>query len=467
MQFNSLVYLAFLPTVALLYWISGPRLRLLLLLVASYLFYGFWDYRFLSLIALSSAVDFAAGLRIHSSNDRRSRDRWLLLSLCVNLGALGFFKYYNFFADSLVTALEALHVPASLPALSIVLPVGISFYTFQTMAYTIDVYRGDTEPCRDALAFFVYVSFFPQLVAGPIERAGSLLPQILAPRALSAGRVKSGAALVLRGLFKKVVVADTAATLVNRVFDTPHLFSGPVLLLATYAFAVQIYGDFSGYTDIARGSARILGIELMENFQQPYFARNITEFWRRWHISLSSWLRDYLYIPLGGNRLGRVRTYLNLMVVMLLGGLWHGASWNFVIWGGLHGALLTIHRATRGPGGDRAPSRSVPDLVHLAVTFHLVCLGWIFFRAVDLGTAATIVSRIALASPGDAPVQLMVLPLVITASLFLDLLATRDRDARIPILNRPAVRGLGYGLAAVLIAICWDRDPVPFVYFQF
>ena len=326
MVFNSFVFAAFLPIVLLVYYRLSHRAQNAWLLAAGLLFYGWWDWRFLGLLGITTVLDFVSSNQIDRAIDPKVRRRWLLASLTGNLVILGFFKYFNFFVDSAVGVLGALGVEAHAPALRILLPIGVSFYTFQEMAYTIDVYRRDLKPSRSLLNFALFVCYFPQLVAGPIQRARDLLPQIEQPRRVTGEQVRAGVQLIFIGLFKKVVVADALAPMADAHFNQPSAFSGASLLLGLYLFAIQIYCDFSGYTDIARGVSKLLGIELAINFRQPYFATSITEFWRRWHISLSSWLRDYLYIPLGGNRGTTVQTYRNLLLTMLLGGLWHGAQ---------------------------------------------------------------------------------------------------------------------------------------------
>jgi alginate O-acetyltransferase complex protein AlgI len=359
MLFNSFVFVLFLAIVLPVYYALSHRWQNRFLLVASYVFYGYWDWRFLGLLAISTVLDFALALLIAGTDSPRRKKRRVALSVVVNLGILGFFKYFDFFVDSAAVLLESAGLQANLPMLRVVLPVGISFYTFQSMAYTIDVYRGIQPPTRNLLDFALYVAYFPQLVAGPIERASRLLPQIQSPRRVGQAQWERGAQLILWGYVKKVAIADGLAPYADAVFRDPSSFSGLSLWLGVYCFAVQIYCDFSGYTDIARGVSQLLGIELMENFRQPYLSRNITEFWRRWHISLSTWLRDYLYVPLGGNRRGPAMQYRNLMITMLLGGLWHGAAWTFVVWGGLHGLFLATHKyMTRGRKiGQEAPAR--------------------------------------------------------------------------------------------------------------
>ena len=336
MLFNSFIFWAFFAVVLLVYRRLKHRGQNRLLLVASYVFYGYWDWRFLSLILLSTVVDYYVAIGIESSSDARRRKRLLCGSMLTNLGLLGVFKYFGFFAEEAVRVLNAVGMPASLPSLQVVLPVGISFYTFQTMSYTIDVYRGQTRAARNVLDFALFVCFFPQLVAGPVERSHRLMPQILNPRKETPGQFSEGLYHILFGLFKKVVIADNMARLVNTVFAVPvSQLTGAECLVGVYAFAFQIYGDFSGYSSMAQGLARWMGFNLMSNFRMPYLAVSPSDFWRRWHISLSQWLRDYLYVGLGGNRLGKLMTYRNLLLTMVLGGLWHGAGWTFLVWGTL------------------------------------------------------------------------------------------------------------------------------------
>jgi len=385
MQFNSVEFATFFSVVFLLYLVVSHEWQNRLLLAASYLFYAAWDWRFLSLILISTAVDYTCAIRIHASQGRRRR-LFLIASMVTNLGILSLFKYFNFFSDSLIGFLGLFGLHATPCTLNIILPVGISFYTFQTMGYTIDVYRRRMEPQRRFGVFALFVAFFPQLVAGPIERASRLLPQITTRRHVTSEKLGRGAFLILYGLFQKIVVADNLAPVVDQVFGGPVPGNALHILLAVYAFAVQIFCDFAGYSNIARGVAACLGFDLMVNFHSPYFAVNPVEFWKRWHISLSSWLRDYLYIPLGGNRGGTLLTLRNLALTMLLGGLWHGARWTFVLWGAYHGLLLVAHRLyvqlTSGLSDERsARLRHVWTACKWAVFFHLVCLGWIFFRA--------------------------------------------------------------------------------------
>lgn len=379
MLFNSLNFLGFFLLVYAGYLAlrTHHRGQNLWLLAASYVFYGAWDYRFLGLIVLSSGLDFVCASRIHRSPGLQGRRRWLSLSVLANVGALAVFKYFDFFTGSLAALLQ---LPADSLTLNLTLPVGISFYTFQSLSYTIDVYRGSLKPCRSLPDFALYVSFFPQLVAGPIERASRLLPQFLAPRKISAQDIEVGLYLIIWGYYKKVVVADNLAVIVERVFSSKNP-AGLDVWLALVAFAFQVYGDFSGYSSIARGLARLMGFRLTRNFLHPFFAATPSEFWRRWHITLSQWLRDYLYIPLGGSRVARPRLYRNLLLTMGVGGLWHGASWNFVLWGLYHGLLLCLARFL----GVKSSQNAAKQVVQVGLTFLATLYGWLLFRATSLG----------------------------------------------------------------------------------
>jgi alginate O-acetyltransferase complex protein AlgI len=465
--FNSLEFAVFLPTVLIVYWLLPHRLQNLLLVAASYAFYAAWDYRFLGLLVVSTGTDYAVGLGLGRARSNLRRKLLLAFSLVVNLGILGFFKYANFFVESATDLLSSTGVEANPHLLGVILPVGISFYTFQTLSYTFDVYRREVEPCHDLAAFAAYVAFFPQLVAGPIERAGHLLPQMRQPRRRpTRPQITSALHLIGAGLLKKVVLADGVAPFADRSFADP---SGPTLALwvGALAFAIQIYGDFSGYTDIARGSARLLGIDLMENFRQPYLSRNITEFWQRWHISLSSWLRDYLYIPLGGNRGGRLNTYRNLLVTMLLGGLWHGAGWTFVIWGVIHGLWLAGHRWLREvrstPDSDELRLRDAPRIL---MTFVTVTLVWVPFRAKDFGTAIDYVSGMFSLHAGAPSADALTLVAAGALAVLATDVMSRERHAR-PVVMPAPIRGLAYGGSLVLLVVFSGSESVPFIYFQF
>lgn len=475
MLFNSPEFFVFLPIVLGIYFLLSWRMQNAWLLLASYVFYGSWDWRFLGLIFVSTAVDYLVGMGLGQSDDTRRRKHLLVVSMVTNLGILGVFKYYGFFIGSMAALLESFGFQAHTPVLQIVLPVGISFYTFQTMSYTIDVYRRRIDPTRDPLTFALYVAYFPQLVAGPIERAHHLLPMLAAPRQVRWLDIAVGFELVVIGFFKKVAVADTLGPLVDSRFADPGLVSGMDLLITTYLFAFQIYGDFSGYSDIARGTSRFFGVDLMRNFNQPYLSQSITEFWRRWHISLSTWLRDYLYISIGGNRRGPGRTYVNLMVTMLLGGLWHGANWTFVIWGGLHGAYLAVHKAFLSLNGTGKPVRDMrfwPGLLKVFVTFQLVCLTWVFFRAADFSSAIDILTRILTwsAAAGDIPPLVVgerILILVGTL-LCLDVWQARRGDHALMVSWHWVPRAIGYATLILLtLGLGNVIDEVPFIYFQF
>ncbi|EZH75321.1 acyltransferase [Aquimarina atlantica] len=391
MLFNSLEFLLFFPVVFILYWImkNNYKYQNILLLVSSYIFYAWWDWRFLSLILFSSFVDYFSGLNIEASKTNAGRKKWLLVSLCSNLGLLGVFKYYNFFADSFSDLMFGFGWEVDDLTLNIILPVGISFYTFQTLSYTIDIYRDQFKPTKDIISFLTYISFFPQLVAGPIERASNLLPQIETKREFKHKWFNEGIFQILVGLFRKIVIADNLGTYVDAVYYNPEIHNSSTLVLATFFYAFQIYYDFSGYSDIAIGSAKLLGFKFHQNFNLPYFSKSITEFWRKWHMSLSFWLRDYLYISLGGNRKGIKITYRNLMLTMLLGGLWHGSSWNFVIWGGIHGLALGLEKFVFS-----LKKNQNFGFFGYIYTFIVVLLSWVFFRAPDLDSSLTIIKKI-------------------------------------------------------------------------
>ncbi len=479
MSFTSLVFPIFLLAVLTGYYCLRHRMQNYLLLAASYVFYGWWDWRFLSLLAISSIVDFYCGRHIAATKNTSARKRFLMLSLFVNLGFLGFFKYYDFFAGSMAEMLASMGFNANISTLNIILPVGISFYTFQTMAYTIDIYRDRETPAKNFWDFALYVSYFPQLVAGPIERSVHLLPQFAKPRKVKPDQIYSGCQLILMGYFKKMLIADSAAPLVKTVFENPGNYGSLELTLGVYLFALQIYGDFAGYTDIARGVSRLFGIDLCLNFRQPYLATNITEFWRRWHLSLSSWLRDYLYIPLGGNRKGTLKTYRNNMITMLLGGLWHGASWNFVIWGGLHGVFLSVHKFFSK--GKKIQLSVYPTshktrlnwMLKSFITFNLVCLTWIFFRAQTTSGAFDYIGRIAtewtFISKAAYMRELLYTFLFLGGlSLTIDLNCWK-RDSETPFRDdmAPWRKGLTYAAMILLIILIGANNAQPFIYFQF
>ncbi len=459
-----------------IYWPLPHRAQNRFLLFASYVFYAAWDWRFLSLIWLSTAVDYWVGRLLDASNDPRHRRRLITTSVVVNLGVLGLFKYAGFFAESLQSLLAALSdAPAvELPTFftEIVLPVGISFYTFQTLSYTLDIYRRELRAIHDPLDFALFVAFFPQLVAGPIERARRLLPRVTNPRTIDPDRIASGGWLILWGLYKKTVIADHLAVIVDAVYRPGAAPTGGEVLVATYAFAFQIYCDFSGYSDIARGVARWFGFELMVNFRRPYFSRNPAELWQRWHISLSTWLRDYLYISLGGNRRGPRKALRNLMLTMLLGGLWHGAAWTFLVWGAFHGAWLAIHRVLRPRlailGQRVALLGRVGPALSLAVTFHLVCLAWLFFRAHSVVQAGSLLSAL-FTNPtfGEASGWIMPMALLLLPLLAVEIVEEKRQVAR-PFASFPAwLRGVAMAVLVLIIIGFGEDHGGTFVYFQF
>ena len=411
MLFNSIEFCVFLPVVFALYWLLRERrAQNLLLLVASYVFYGWWDWRFTSLLALSTVVDLALGPRMEQATSKARRRAYLGVSLAVNLGVLAYFKYANFFIDSFVQAFTFLGQHPDPAHLDIVLPVGISFYTFQTLSYTIDVYRDELRATREVVAFGAFVSFFPQLVAGPIERARHLLPQFQQARTFDRGMAVDGLRQVLWGAMKKMVIADNCAMQADAIFAQAGELPGSTLFLGAIFFAFQIYGDFSGYSDMAIGIARLFGFDLMRNFAHPYFSRDIAEFWRRWHISLSTWFRDYLYIPLGGSRVDMGRRIRNTAIIFLVSGLWHGANWTFVVWGALNALYflpIMLRHRNRVNLGTVAAGRTWPtlrELTSMLLTFTLVTLAWVFFRAESIGHAVDYLAGIASPSLFTPPV---------------------------------------------------------------
>ncbi|MEK6702229.1 MAG: MBOAT family O-acyltransferase [Planctomycetota bacterium] len=403
MNFTTASFAVLLTVVFVLHWsLRTVRSRNVLLLVASYFFYGWWDVRFLALMWATGTIDWAVAAMLDRTGSPGARKRLLCVSLGCNLTVLGAFKYFNFFADSLVSVGAFFGVEISPVTIHVILPVGISFYTFQAMAYVIDVYRREIRACRDYLDFLTFVAYFPQLVAGPIERAGHLLPQIRNPRVFDAALARDGLREMLWGFFKKMVVAESLALVADHVYASPGTASGPSLVIGTVAFSLQIYCDFSAYSSIARGASALLGVRLSRNFLYPYFSRSMTEFWRRWHVSLSSWFRDYLYIPLGGGRVGMARRVFNVMAVFLISGLWHGASWNYVAWGGLNGLLvlpailgLSKGGSLRPEGAPRTPLMVLGDFARIVGVFVATCACWVFFRSPTLHDAIHVFGKIA------------------------------------------------------------------------
>jgi len=460
--FVELRFFYFLVAVLAIHWaLRNDRARKVFLLAASYAFYAAWDYRFLSLILISTLVDYAAGIGMARAGPRRRL--WLLVSLIVNLGLLGVFKYYDFFGESAVALGTWLGVPLSYTALNLVLPVGISFYTFQTLSYSIDVYRGRLAPTRDLFDLALFVAFFPQLVAGPIVRATEFLPQLRTARRREDVPLRACLGLFLVGFVKKACVSDNLSPFVDAYFANPAAYDVFASWIATLFYSIQIYCDFSGYSDMAIASAGLLGYRLCPNFHAPYLSPNITEFWRRWHISLSSWLRDYLYIPLGGNRGSRAFTHRNLMITMLLGGLWHGAAANFVIWGALHGLALVVHREWR-----RLASPGVlPRPVATGFTFLWVCVAWIFFRAPTFDVAMQI-CRSVLLFDASGSVSIATSSLLVIAGLAAAHLAARTPAAASFARGLPTpVFAAGYAVLFALALAFAPVDAKPFIYFQF
>jgi len=397
MLFNSIEFLIFFPLVFLLYWAIKPekfRLQNLLLIVASYFFYACWDWRFLFLLIFSTSLDYFTGLKIYESGSNKKRKKiWLLTSIIVNLGFLGFFKYYNFFVESFAELLQAFGLQANIWTLKLIIPVGISFYTFHGLSYVLDIYNGKIQPTRNVIDYSLFVSFFPLLVAGRIERATHLLPQLKKPRYFDYSRAVDGLKQILWGLFKKIVIADNCAPTVDQIFGMYDLMPANSLVLGAFLFSIQIYCDFSGYSDIALGSARLLGIELLRNFSYPYFSRDIAEFWRRWHISLTTWFRDYVYIPLGGSRVSKAKVIRNTFIIFLLSGFWHGANWTFLSWGLLNAfyflplLLSKNNRKNLDMVADKKILPNFREFISILSTFILVTIGWILFRAESIGHA--------------------------------------------------------------------------------
>lgn len=485
MSFVSIEFLFFLPLVFAGYWLLKNRLGLqnLFVVIASYFFYGWWDWRFLFLIAFTSACSFGAGLLIEQavSQGRKRRARcWSALNIVLNLGVLFVFKYFNFFIQSFSAAFSFFGHPLDIRALRIVLPVGISFYTFQALSYSIDICQQKMKAVRSIITFFAYVSFFPQLVAGPIERATNLIPQFSAKRTFSVDDAMDGLRQMLLGFFKKMVIADTCAAPVTLVFQSPELYSGSTLFLTVLLFHFQIYGDFSGYSDIAIGTSKLFGIKLMRNFKVPYFSRDIAEYWRRWHISLSTWFRDYVYIPLGGSRVGKARMVGNTFALFLLSGLWHGAAWTYVIWGGLH-ALFTLPKRLFGKQkkftGDVAAGRLLPsfkELCQMLGTTLLLMVGWVFFRSASLADALHYFSCTfkpsLLAVPRFQGISNVNAIYGLFFSMLLMLLEWLHRDRDHGLDFRPsAPRTLRYVIYSVMFVLiyCFGVDDAAFIYFQF
>ncbi len=474
MLFNSIEFALFFPAVYLLYLLCSHRWQNRMLLFASYVFYGAWDWRFLGLIWFSTVLDYICGIKIDQSESGRAKKFFLSLSVAGNLSILGFFKYFDFFSQNLSFLLARFGLPADPVLLKIILPVGISFYTFQTMSYSLDIYRGKMRPTRNFPDFALFVAFFPQLVAGPIERAAHLLPQIQNPRRLSPAQFYDGCYLIFWGLFQKIFVADNLARLVDPVFGGSAA-GGWQVLIALYAFAFQIFCDFAGYSNIARGLGKCMGFDIVVNFNLPYFASNPRDFWRRWHISLSGWLRDYLYVSLGGNRLGQWKTFRNILITMLLGGLWHGAAWTFVLWGLYHAALLIAHRLSEPmlqkvrfrPGGI---SSKIWQGCCVAVFFHCVCFGWLIFRSQSMAQMGDLLRRLAQIGntfPDEAARMLLQLVFFTFILLAVQWLQSAKKDLA-AVLRLPApLRSVFYIVCFYFMTIWGAGIGKVFIYYQF
>ena len=478
MLFNSIDFAVFLPCVFILYWFLNKRslkLQNVLIVLSSYLFYGWWDYRFLGLIIFSTLVDFTVGLFLKKTSHPSKRKLLLYTSILVNIGLLGFFKYYNFFIDNFVDAFSFFGNTIQPNSLNIILPVGISFYTFQTLSYSIDVYKGKLEPTKDIVAFAAFVSFFPQLVAGPIERATNLLPQFFKSRQFKHNNAIDGLRQILWGFFKKVVIADNCAQFANTIFNGYADYSASTLVLGAIFFAFQIYGDFSGYSDIAIGTSRLFGFNLKQNFAFPYFSRDIAEFWRRWHISLSTWFRDYLYIPLGGSRGGIWNQIRNVFIIFLVSGFWHGANWTFIIWGALNALyflpllLTNKNRVNTNVVAENSILPSIKESVKMLITFFLTTLAWIFFRAETLTEAVDYIYRLFDVSlftlPEIRPTNIIIL---IFGFLIIEWSGRKQQYAIEKLwLKYPKFLRWGIYYIIVMIIFLYGGREQEFIYFQF
>jgi D-alanyl-lipoteichoic acid acyltransferase DltB (MBOAT superfamily) len=471
MLFNSIEFLIFLIIVFVLYWFVFKKTKQqnILILLASYIFYGWWDWRFLSLIFLSTLVDFSIGKYLEITDEKRKRKWALGLSLFFNLGMLGFFKYYNFFIENFVIGFQQLGIQMNVSSLQIILPVGISFYTFQTLSYTIDVYQKKLTPSNNFVSFASFVSFFPQLVAGPIERATNLLPQFHKERKFDYNYAVSGMKLILWGLVKKVVIADNCAVYVNQIFDNYQEQSGLTLIIGAVFFAFQIYGDFSGYSDIAIGTARLFGFDLMRNFKYPYFSRDIAEFWRNWHISLTTWFRDYVYIPLGGSKGSKTFQLRNVFIIFLVSGFWHGANWTFIAWGALNALLfvpLLLTNRNRKNIDVNHKNTSIKDILSIIATFSVTCLAWVFFRAETITEAIQYIGSIFDISNFLPSVirQKRMFP-VLFIFILIEWLSRRDE---IVVVFKNKFRYVFYILFIFMILYySSDSNKTSFIYFQF
>ena len=479
MQFQSFIFGQFflLFYVSYLLLMGNLKSQNILLVIASYIFYGYWDWRFLFLLIFSTAVDFVVAKRIDRTLSQKRKKLWLGISLVSNLSILGFFKYFDFFTGSFTELLNTIGIPVNDLTLKVILPVGISFYTFQTLSYTIDVYRGHLKPTRSIIDFAVYVAFFPQLVAGPIERATAFLPQITNPRKIQLNQINAGIFLIIWGYFKKLVIADNLAQIADPVFNNYSEYQGLDIIIGILAFTIQIYCDFSAYSDIARGLAKLMGFELMVNFKLPFFALNPSDFWARWHISLSSWLRDYLYIPLGGNRQGIFNTYRNLFLTMLLGGLWHGAAWNFVWWGTYQGLILVVYRwfTTNIFSKDKKRSQKKQSkaislfsvAIQMLIMFTLANIGWVIFRSTSGEQIIYLLTHWSFAFSENTTSLLGTLTFFATPLLIVQLWQHLSRDLLIITKLPHWCTNLIYGFFLINIFLYGVRQSTEFIYFQF
>ena len=478
MLFNSLQFIFFFPIVVALYFVLNHKYRWIMLLLASYYFYMCWNYKYVVLILFTTTVNYFAGMGIGSTQSRFRKNLYLVLGVSSSLAVLFFFKYFNFFGDSINTLFAKFNIFYRVPAYHVLLPVGISFFTFQTLSYTIDIYFGREKIEYHFGIFALFVSFFPQLVAGPIERSINLLPQFKRENKLKYSNIRDGLVYMLWGYFKKVVIADRLAEYVNIVYNDPSSYGGWHNIIATFFFAFQIYCDFSGYSDIAIGTAKTMGIDLMTNFRRPYFALNIREFWQRWHISLSTWFKDYFYIPLGGNRVSPGRRYFNLFATFVVSGLWHGANWTFVIWGALHGFYMIFARWTkniRQKINDFTGLASIPGLLKLwqtIITFLLVYFAWIFFRANSLGEAILIIKKIFVPTAGsvnlfkfkaDFPIAFILISLLLIIEILIEKAQLTTKLTN----SNKLIKWILLILALLTIFILGKWEAIDFLYFQF
>ena len=478
MLFNSIDFAMFLPIVFVLYWLLAKyplRAQNILLVLASYIFYGWWDWRFLSLILFSTVVDYGIGVYLDKTSDAKKRKYLLWASIGVNIGLLMFFKYFNFFVDNFVTAFTFFGAEIKPTSLNIILPVGISFYTFQTLSYTIDVYKKKLKPTHDFIQFSAFVSFFPQLVAGPIERATRLLPQFKVKREFNKLQAADGMRQILWGLFKKIIIADNCAKYVNVIFENYETMSASSLMLGAVLFAFQIYGDFSGYSDIGIGTARLFGFNLMQNFAFPYFSRDIAEFWRRWHISLSTWFRDYVYIPLGGSKGSKLFQIRNVLIIFLVSGFWHGANWTFIVWGALNAVLflpLLIRKRNRKHKDIVAKNKILPhwiDLVKILKTFVLTCIAWVFFRSDTISDAYNYLVNMIDVSVLDAPIEIQTyLYVFLVLFICIEWIGRRQQYAiETTLFKYPRFLRWSFYYLITMVIFLYGGETQTFIYFQF